>query len=157
MANQAERIPVDDQYLRALGRAAYNFAYLEWGIVWLAECINAGFLNEVRYLTAGQIATRFEEAVVKLRDEHPDRVVLQLLALSFGELVDERNRLMHGNPHTAAGGEQRLLYDGKHGRIDWTAQLIDGFSDQTATASIEASRLLHGGLLDRYKKDDKRR
>ena len=157
MADQAERIPVDDDYLRALGRAAYNFAYLEWGIVWLTEIIKFGFLSEVRQLTAGQIANRFSQAVSKLADDDANKLSLQLLASSFADLVEDRNRLMHGNPFTAEGGEQRLLYDGRHGRKDWTIRLIDEFSEQTATASIEAGRLLHGGLLASYQKNRARR
>lgn len=153
MANQAERIPVDDRYIRALGRATYNFAYLEWGIVWLTETIQVGFLNEVRKLTAGQIANRFRQAVGTLGDNNSDKVALELLASIFAELVEDRNRLMHGNPFTATGSEQRLLYDGKHGRKDWTIQLIEDFSERAATASIEAGRLLHGGFLDTYKKN----
>lgn len=152
MANQAERIPVDDQYLRSLGRATYNFAYLEWGIVWLTETIQFGFLTEVHKLTAGQIANRFSKAVGNLADEVPDKQALQSLSSSFTDLVEDRNRLMHGNPFTATGGEQRLLYDGKHGRKDWTIQSVDDFSEKTATASIEAGRLLHGGLLTKYQK-----
>jgi hypothetical protein len=150
MANEADRIPVEDRYLHALGRATYNFAYLEWGIVWLTETIEVGFLNEVRNLTAGQIAKRFSQSLGQLASKDPDKAPLQELASLFERLVEDRNRLMHGNPFTAAGGEQRLLYDGKHGRKDWTIELIGAFSDQTAAASIEAGRLLHGGRLAGY-------
>lgn len=152
MANQAERVPADDEYLRALGRAAYNFAYLEWGIVWLTETIEFGFLKDVSLLTAGQIANRFDQAVGNLSDDDPNKPALMSLASAFISLVEERNRLMHGNPFAADGGEQRLKYDGRHGRKDWTIPLIQEFSEQTATASIEADRLLHGGLLDSYHK-----
>ena len=33
MTEQSERIPAAEDYLRALGRATYNFAYLEWGVI----------------------------------------------------------------------------------------------------------------------------
>lgn len=156
MMNQAERIPVDDDYLRALGRATYNFAYLEWGLVWLTETVESGFLNEVRKPTAGQIANRFSQAVGGLADDDPNKLALQSLASSFTQLVEDRNRLMHGNPFTVEGGKQCLLYDGRHGRKDWTIRLIDEFSEQTATANIEASRLLHGGLLANHQKNHAR-
>jgi hypothetical protein len=42
-----ERIPADDRYLRDLGRATYNFAYLEWGVIWIGEKLDPGFLNKV--------------------------------------------------------------------------------------------------------------
>jgi len=119
MANQSERIPVVDQYLRALGRATYNFAYLEWAIVWLTETIEPGFLRVARGLTAGQIAQRFRQAVGRLGSIEPDKSALRDLAAAFMNLVEDRNRLVHANPFTADCDEQRLLYDGKHGRIDW--------------------------------------
>ena len=42
------RIPVEQSYLSAVGRATYNFAYLEWGIVWIVEKLRPGYLNKVR-------------------------------------------------------------------------------------------------------------
>jgi hypothetical protein len=150
MANKADSIPVEDRYLRALGRATYNFAYLEWGIVWLTESIDFGFLNKARQLTANKIAKNFKEAVDGLSNQDPEKVALQSLAVSFIDLVKDRDGLMHGNPYSTDGGEQRLLYDGRHGRKDWSVQLIDEFSELTATASIEAGRLLHGGRLANY-------
>jgi len=118
MNQPRERIPVADVYLLALGRATYNFAYLEWGIVWLVETIDHGFLETSRRLTAGRIAARFLEAVGRIGPNYADRPALLALGEEFRAFVDERNRLMHGNPFTATGGEQRLLYDGKHGRKD---------------------------------------
>jgi hypothetical protein len=150
MAKHADRVPVDDRYLRALGRGTYNFAYLEWGIVWLTETIEHNFLVEARKLTAGQISNRFSHAVNGLSSEVPDKGALFELASSFVQIVEDRNKLMHGNPFTAAEGEQRLLYNGRHGHKDWTIELIDAFSDETAIASFEANRLLHGGRLASY-------
>lgn len=150
MTDQSERIPAEDRYLRALGRAAYNFAYLEWGIVWLTETLEPGFLNEVRSLTAGQIAGRFKNTVSRVAELDSDKEALEDLSSLFEGLVEDRNRLMHGNPFTAEGGEQRLLYDGKHGRKDWTIELITEFSSQTAAASVIAGGLLHNGRYQAY-------
>ncbi|MCY4261371.1 MAG: hypothetical protein OXC91_14045, partial [Rhodobacteraceae bacterium] len=66
----AERIPVEDCYLRAFGRAAYNFAYLEWGIIYLVEPVRPGFLSQASNLTSGQIAGRFSEAARSLPAEY---------------------------------------------------------------------------------------
>ena len=151
MNDQSERIPVGDLYLRALGRATYNFVYLEWGIVWLTETLEPGFLHTATTLTAGQIAGRFTSAIMRLPDSDPDKEALVHLATSFGTLVEDRNRLMHGTPFTAPGGEQRLMYDGKHGRKDWTIELIAEFSSVVAAASIRASELRHYGIVGDYK------
>ena len=150
MTEQSERIPVADEYLRALGRATYNFAYLEWAIVWLMETLQPGFVRIVSTMTAGEIGNRFSEAVGKLDDDVSDQDRLEELARDYAELVTDRNSLVHGNPHTSPTGEQRLLYDGRHGRQDWTIDTVTGFSSRTATASIEAVELLHNGRLQQY-------
>ena len=150
MTEQAERIPVAEDYLRALGRATYNFAYLEWGIIWITETLQFGFLEKASNMTAGQIADNFLKAVEGLDDTEPDKAPLQALATNFVQIVADRNRLMHGNPHTAQTGEQRILYDGRHGRTDWTIDSITQFSSHAATASIEAGDLLHNGRLQQY-------
>lgn len=151
MAPIRESIPARDQYLRALGRATYNFAYLEWGIVWLTETLEPGFLGVAQNKTAGQIAQRFTNAVERVPTSDRDQPELAELARNFRELVEERNRLIHGNPFTAVNGEQRLLYSGKHGRKDWTEELIQQFSDVAATLGSAAGSLLHGGRYEQWK------
>ena len=153
MSQPRERIPVGSNYINALGGATYNFAYLEWGIICLHETIHRGFLIKSKNLTAGQIAKSFLQAVERLAPSDHDKAALEDLATSFDELVVDRNRLMHGNPFTASGGEQRLAYDGKHGRKDWTPALIDEFSDELAKNSIEAGRILHGGRYAAWKRE----
>lgn len=137
------RIPVADDYSEALGRATYNFAYLEWAIIGLHETFDHGFLVKSRSMTAGEIATSFLKIVKALDASEQHKPALLKLAMIFDEMVPDRNRLMHGNPFTASGGEQRLSYTGKHGTKDWTIELIDEFSDNLATASVEAVRILH--------------
>ena len=150
MTEQSELIPVAEDYLCALGRATYNFSYLEWGVIWLTETLQPRFLQMASSMTASNVAEKFSSAVEKLDNTDPDKTRLQILARNFSDLVPNRNSLMHGNPHTALSGEQRLLYDGKHGRKDWTIDSIRDFSSRTATASIEVGQLLHNGRLQQY-------
>ena len=148
MTEQSERIPAADDYLQALGRATYNFAYLEWGIIWLTETLQPGFLQDASGMTAGQISDRFSKAVDLLDDSQTSNIRLQALANDFNQIIVDRNSLIHGNPHTAQTGEQRLLYVGRHGHRDWTMELMTQFSSRTATAAVEAGHLLHnGGML----------
>ena len=150
MTEQSERIPVAEDYLSALGRATYNFSYLEWGVIWLTETLQPGFLQIASTMTAGNIAEEFSNVVKQLDNTDPDKARLKILARSFSDLVPVRNSLMHGNPHTALSGEQRLLYNGKHGRKDWTIDSMKDFSLRTSTASIEVGELLHNGRLQQY-------
>ena len=57
------RIPVEERYLSALGRATYNFAYLEWQIVWIINVLDPDYVNSVRGKTAGCIAKDFQRVV----------------------------------------------------------------------------------------------
>ena len=150
MTEQLERIPVAEDYLSALGRATYNFSYLEWGIIWITETLQPGFLQMASTMTARNISEKFSSVVKRLDKTDPDGTRLQTLARNFRDLVPDRDRLMHGNPYTALSGEQRLLYDGKHGRKDWTIDSMKDFSSRTATESIEVGKLLHNGRLQRY-------
>ena len=101
-------------------------------------------------MTARNIEEKFSSVVKKLDKTDVDKNRLNILAKEFSNLVTIRNSLMHGNPYTALSGEQRLLYDGKHGRKDWTIDSMKEFSTRTAAASIEAGKLLHNGRLQRY-------
>ena len=152
MAASSESIPANDQYLRELGRATYNFAYLEWAVVWLTGTIEPGFLSEATTHTAVQIAGRFTVAVEKVPASDCDQPELADLARNFRDLVKERNRLIHGNPFTAETGEQRLLYSGRLGGKDWTEELIREFSDVAANLARVAGRLLHRGRYEKWKR-----
>ena len=109
-----------------------------------------GFVATVGSLTAGQIAGRFEQFVSRFTSEDQDHPRLKALAASFIDLVGERNALMHGRPFTGQGGEQRLLYNGKSGRRDWTIEGIDEAARAFEGAAIEAGNLLHSGRLHAY-------
>jgi hypothetical protein len=150
MAEERTRIPVHDDYLIALGRATYNFAYLEWGIVWAWECIDKGSIQKVKLLTAGQIAEQFKKQTETLPDSHSFKIRLTVLAFEFQNFVKRRNKLVHANPYTASGGEQRLLYNGSNSTQDWPITQINEFSDDAAKLSIDAGELIHGGLYSNY-------
>ena len=153
MTELSERIPAADEYLRALGRAAYNFAYLEWGIIWLTKTLQPSFLQDASSKTAGQIAKCFSKAAERLDDTQSSKFRLRKLASDFAEIVDDRNSLMHGKPHTDQTGEQRLLYTGRHGRQDWTIELMTEFSSRLEAAAIEAGDLLHSDVLQQCRVD----
>jgi hypothetical protein len=150
MADERARIPVAPDYISALGRATYNFAYLEWGITWAWECIDRGSINRVKSLTAGQIAIQFKKKVDKLPNSNGLKNRLSKLAAEFQGFVKLRNALVHANPYTAAGGEQRLRFSGSSTTQDWPVAQIDEFSDHAAKLSIEAGELIHGGLYSAY-------
>lgn len=145
------RISAEATYLSALGRATYNFAYLEWGIVWIAERLGPGYVNTVRGKMAGKIATDFERLSQQPTDSSL-KARLTLLASNFKALVERRNGLIHANPITADGGAQRLRDSGKPGRRDvfeWAESDILELAREFELAAIEAIDILHKALPPR--------
>lgn len=58
------RIPADQVYLQALGRAFYNFTYMEWGIIWtIVKLSSDGFDSVPRGEPAGKIARALTKAI----------------------------------------------------------------------------------------------
>jgi hypothetical protein len=53
------RIQVAQEYVEALGRAAYIFSYLEWSVVWCTDRMEPTYIQTVTRKTAGQIAKDF--------------------------------------------------------------------------------------------------
>ena len=139
------RIPVADDVVAAFGRAMYNFAYLEWNIVWLAEKIQPGYIRGKRI--TWDIGGKFSALVNRHTQHHHDHIHLKNLAEEFVTLVKERHALAHGNPHTAEGGKQRLLYDREGVRRDWSIEAMLNSAKDFEDAAIKANSLLHDGRL----------
>ncbi|MEP3051385.1 MAG: hypothetical protein ABJP48_00205 [Erythrobacter sp.] len=112
-------------------------------MIWLLEQREPGFLAKSKSLTAGQISGALLNSAASIGQGHQQEHVLSEIAQTFSSLVEDRNRLMHGNPFTADGGEQRLTYTGRHGQKDWTICEMDNFSDRLAELSIAVGRLIH--------------
>ena len=115
----------------------------------MGETMEPGFVINVGSLTAGEIARKFKSFVGK-NSADSDLPRLTKLATAFVDLVGERNELMHGRPFTSQGGEQRLLYNGKSGRRDWSIEEIIKAARSFESAAIEAGDLLHNGRLQAY-------
>jgi hypothetical protein len=133
------------------GRAAYNFAYLEQGIVWVGETLSQGFIERSYKLTSSRIAQALVLIVAGLDGSHPLKLRLEALARHFVELAETRNMLLHSRPYTAAGGEQRLAYRGRSGQSDWPVGHVTEVARSFEIAAIEAGDLLHhSGLYVAY-------
>lgn len=120
----AFRIPMAESYAILLGRAAYNFAYLEWCIFWTAERISAPFIAEAQERTSGRNATAFRGVITASNIAEPLRSKLLGFADRFAEATKRRDALLHGHPFTATNGEQRLAYRGRHPDEEWTEARI---------------------------------
>jgi hypothetical protein len=113
MTDERKRVPIDPEYISALGLATYAFARCEWQVVWCSEKILPGSITKIvsKEMTAGMIGKHFSD-LVKNMPKSKEREALSSLASKFLDLVNERNRIIHGKPCTAPTGEQRLSGNG---------------------------------------------
>jgi len=135
------RVPLDPKYAEVLGLATYCFARLEWDAVYCCEGMQKNYLRSVRNKTAGQIADDFVRLVSALSDQQL-KARCEAPANEFKRLVGARNALIHSNPATEPGGNQRLVRDGSF----WTPELIDEAADEFTACSLLLNELHHGPL-----------
>ena len=142
MSNARLHVPVDDDYLHALGMATFVFARLEWQAVWCCERIKPGFARNVvaKKMTAGKIGKKFKN-VVRSMPRSKGREELEVAAARFCELVEERNAIMHGKPCTGPNGKQRL----SRNQIVEIPDLED-VADAFAECGSELNNLYYGFL-----------
>lgn len=142
MSDERLRVPLDDDYALAVGRAAYVFAYLEWQVVWCAEKLQQGFLGSLGTKTAGQIGAAFEPLVAAITDQALKASLLPL-AQEFRLLVKERNGILHGKPGTvSATGDQRLFRNGSA----WQITDLNDAADRFALCSSRLNAIFYGPL-----------
>lgn len=138
MQDDRLRVPVDKDYLEALGLAAYAFSGLEWTVVHSCEVINPGCIHALIPKTAGAIAKEFQRLV----RGYPDPVAQPSLisaAEEFGRLVKLRNAILHANPGTTPEGHQRLFRNG----VALEIADLNSAADDFAAAGVICSELYH--------------
>ena len=84
MKDDRLRCPVEKEYVKAIGLAAYTFASLEWQVVWCMEKIKPESIHKVvgEEMTAGAIAKRFIDATRNM-PKSKEREQLKALAQKF--------------------------------------------------------------------------
>jgi hypothetical protein len=136
------RTPADPEYLHAVGRAFYNFSYMEWGVVYGIASLNECPLWEVPvHEPGGTVAAALDRAIknTKLKLPNDLRTDLKRLVGSFRAAVKERNNLLHANPFTDEDGAQRL---GGKGHRKWRTQDVLRAAKQFEDLSHEVGKLM---------------
>ncbi len=101
-------------------------------------------MNKSQGQTSGTIANDFVNAVEKCELTNQVKFEIAAAAKVFKSLTLLRNDLLHANPYTAEGGEQRLLRRGYAGKnVDWTIDEIDSAALAFENCAVEVNRLFH--------------
>jgi hypothetical protein len=139
------KIPADAEYLRALGRAFYNFTYLEWVVVWTIVKLSAdGFGGVPRGETASVIAKALINAIDTTSPPLPPGLRQRLAQFhsSYVAAIRSRNKLLHAHPYTAGDGVQQL----GGGGLEWPMSAVDAAARSYEEAAIEGNSIFHGDL-----------
>ncbi len=147
MKDDRLRIPCDQNYINALGLAAFTFARLEWDAVWCCERIKPNSINFLSDKTAGGIAKK----LISLAETVPassDKQKLVNASAKFQKLVETRNAIVHANPGTDTDGGQKLFRNGKA----WSVDDLNTASDSFTECSMELNAMLHGFLKNENQK-----
>lgn len=141
MTDDRLRVPVEPEYVSALGLATYAFALLEWNAIWCFERISPGAIQKLSHKTAGTMARAFVDEIKNMVTS-PDQQILLAAALDFIDLVQIRNAIMHGKPGTDLDSGQRLFRDS----VAWTVASLNDASDKFTACSLRLNALLYGFL-----------
>jgi prolyl 4-hydroxylase len=133
-----------DAHHLALGRAVQRFFSLEWAVISVAETVAPGIAAESRHLTSRELGARFEQIVQQVGTGAVGADNLAALANRYGELVQERDRLLHGHPNSSGGEPPQLLFTATTGRKVWTVAEMEALALQFAEAAADAMAILGG-------------
>nr|WP_275659084.1 HEPN domain-containing protein [Shewanella sp. Isolate8] len=93
-------------------------------------------------LTAGQIAKKFIDATRNM-PKSSEREQLKLLSKQFSDLVELRNRIVHGKPCTSPNKQQRLSSNGIIELID-----LENAADDFSECANKLNSLFYGFLSE---------
>ena len=144
------RIPMDKAYIEALGTAVYSFAYYEWTIIHILENLKNDYVRMYSRnkppKTSGKVFNDFKKLIAGNNDP-----ILIECKDTFGELIDERNALIHGHPCTSKDGKQVLNYQASTDKrihdLQWDIDKLNCFVKKINDAEIIAV-----GILQRFYK-----
>ena len=139
------RILADPAYLQAVGRAFYNFTYLEWVVVWTIVKLHPdGFGGVPKGETASSIAKALINAINQTQPPLPPGLRRSLVKFHEAYLgaIPRRNKLLHAHPFTATDGSQQLGGGGHKWPVEELLAAALGFQE----AAIMGNGIFHGEL-----------
>jgi hypothetical protein len=145
------RVPLDDSYVGLVGKAVYVFAYHEWGIIWIMEKLQNGFVAKYSRgspMTSGDVRQEFQSIINNQATDFSkvSRQELQACCDEFERLIIKRNALIHAHPCTDSDGSQILAYQTKTTKslpdMKWPTGEVDSIILELDRAACNASALL---------------
>ena len=145
------RVPVNDDYATLLGKAIYIFAYYEWGIIYIIENFNHGFVHTYsreKTMTSGVVKSELKRVISDVNTDFSKitQEELRKCFVQFNELIDKRNALIHAHPCADTDGAQILSYQTMpHREIPDMTRTVDKITaviSEFDQAACDANQLL---------------
>jgi hypothetical protein len=126
MKGDRDRVPLENDYAVALGRAIFIFAKLEWSAVNCCERMEPNSYHGAPFgeKTPRKLAKKLRHFATELPLSEVQNELLAA-ATEFNKLRKTRNKLLHVQPISTTEGSQRLVGDG----VPWTVETIDDAAD----------------------------
>jgi hypothetical protein len=140
----SSRIPVDSEYVKAIGTALYNFTYLEWIVIWTIFKLHAEGTQYNYRLPAGKIAQALRQSIENSVPPLSKALQTKLLGFhrSFNSALELRNRLLHAHPYSTPDGVQQLM----NRKITFDITTVDDAALTFENVAIEGNEIFHGPL-----------
>jgi len=129
MKDDRLRVPMENDYALALGRAIFIFTKLEWSAI---ECCEHIIPDSFHVLNLNERnAIILANKLISLAATLPPslRREVCIAAAEFDRLRKKRNDLLHVQPGTIADGAQRLIRDGLAWKVDMIDKVADDFTE----------------------------
>jgi hypothetical protein len=134
----SSRIPVDPEYLQALGQVVYNFASVLWNFVYLGSLNDPTFVQTSANIDFVEVAKRFESLV-----EAGDDELMKGLAARFTAATVIRDSLLRCTPITSTEGTQILYGRTNNNPTQWTELGLWKFAQELESLDIDANALYY--------------
>ena len=154
MNTETTRVPFEESYVCLLGQAVYLFAYYEWQIIYIINCLSQGFVREYSRgnpLTSRGVHKRFAAELAK--GNAPSGASLASLEAcrdTFDNLIPRRNALVNAHPITDKVEGQIVAFQAGPVKpirdLKWERAHLRAFIQDVDKAACEA-----GALFDRLR------
>ena len=149
MSTEKTRVPFEESYVCLLGQAVYLFAYYEWQIIYIINCLSRGFVREYsrgKPLTSGDVLKRFAAELAKGNaPSDPSLASLEACRDTFDNLIPRRNALVHAHPITDKVEGQIVAFQADPVKpihdLKWGRAHLRAFIQDVDKAACEAGAL----------------
>ena len=140
MPDNTPGAPADDRYVEVIGRALYNFAYIEWEVLYLGSLLVPGFVNRDAGNDSRTIAREFSLLAEVGRERFPG---LKDIADRFAIAEQSRVELLRATPFTGPLGAQILHSEGTAAPKQWDMEAVSKYLTDLESLATDADVLFY--------------